>query len=269
MSLQSIEAVFQRIRETTHWDISAELLWGFFFSDPSASKLETLAIQLGEHGYHRVDVYPADDQSTFFLHLERRAHMGPADLDACEEELREIASRCNSATYDGWDVGPTDPSQIGQQLWWNYLADYDGKPGLTRLDLALKSKCPIGALSTLTIVKLSYEVGADGLPDPTELELLHSIEDDLVNNLKSSSYALHVGSFLNEGILSIFIHLPAQNALSDTIEQFCTKRCAGRAPIVKIKEDAEWSAYLNFLYPNQATIDFYRAELEGLGANQY
>jgi hypothetical protein len=86
------------------------MLWGYFFTDPDPKKLEPIAKQLSHSGYRVVSIYPTDDESTHFLHVERVEHHTPRTLDARNQEFYALAVKFGITTYDGMDVGPTTPN---------------------------------------------------------------------------------------------------------------------------------------------------------------
>ena len=108
--LEDLEAMFAEIRAQPNWKADSELLWGYFFTDPDPTKLEPLAKQLASDGYRVVAIYPTDDGSTHFLHVERIEHHTPKTLHARNQEFEALAAKFHVQSYDGMDVGPVLPS---------------------------------------------------------------------------------------------------------------------------------------------------------------
>jgi len=101
--------MFTDMRVKSKWDLDGDMLWGYFFTDPNPKKLEPVAKHLSESGYRFVAIYPADDKSTHWLHVERVEHHTPKTLHARNQELETLAAKFQIATYDGMDVGPVEP----------------------------------------------------------------------------------------------------------------------------------------------------------------
>jgi hypothetical protein len=64
ITLQQLEEMFTNMRAKTKWNLDGEMLWGYFFIDPDAKKLDPVAKYLSEIGYHVVAIYPTDDAKT-------------------------------------------------------------------------------------------------------------------------------------------------------------------------------------------------------------
>jgi hypothetical protein len=164
---------------------------------------------------------------------------------------------------------PASPHSEKEELWWTYMADYDGIPGSTVVDMALKEKAPLASLPTALVTGVSYESGAknSGLPDAAELDLLNRLADERLAIIKAKAkHVVHVGTFTSDQKRYDYFYLAEPDGLEEALRQFYRSKCPNREPYVNIKEDPQWDRYLEFLYPNQQTIEFYRAELERLGA---
>jgi hypothetical protein len=104
-----IEAMFKNMQKTPDLDIDAPLLWGFFFTDPSAKKLQKLAKHLKKDGFRFVDLYVPelddDEDEYYFLHVERIEHHTVGTLHKRNQEFYALADKFCIRTYDGMDVG--------------------------------------------------------------------------------------------------------------------------------------------------------------------
>jgi hypothetical protein len=164
---------------------------------------------------------------------------------------------------------PAPPHAMKEELWWTYLADYEGIPGSTVVDMALKEKAPIAALPTALVTGVSYESEArnSGLPDAAELDLLNRLADKRLSIITAKAkHVVHVGTFTSDQKRYDYFYLAEPDGLEDALRQFYRNECPNREPYVNIKEDPHWDRYVNFLYPNPQTIEFHRPELERLGA---
>lgn len=104
--LSQLEQMFENMRTEAGWDTDQELLWGYFFTDPKPESLRPLQARLEAMGYRFVDLYPTDDHSTHFLHVERIEVHSPLSLDRRNQELNALADEFGVESYDGMDVGP-------------------------------------------------------------------------------------------------------------------------------------------------------------------
>jgi hypothetical protein len=111
ISLDQLKQMFADMRANSgykKWNVDGPLLWGYFFTDPDSKKLELVAEYLSSNGYRFVAIYPTDDKSTFFLHVEKAEHHTPESLNQRNLEFYKLASHFKLESYDGMDVGPVE-----------------------------------------------------------------------------------------------------------------------------------------------------------------
>jgi len=101
-----LEEMFARMRTSTKWNVDGPMLWGYFFVDPSAQKLEQVGKELQASGYRVVGIEPMAEHKGFMLHVERAEVHTPTSLNARNSDLYAIAKKYSVASYDGMDVGP-------------------------------------------------------------------------------------------------------------------------------------------------------------------
>lgn len=106
--LSDLETMFDNMRSQTSWNVDGNLLWGYFFFDPSPAKLQALAAVLEQSNYKIANLYPSDDETTHVLHLEKIETHSPQSLFVRNDELQQLAAQHGVASYDGMDVGPID-----------------------------------------------------------------------------------------------------------------------------------------------------------------
>ena len=115
IEVAQLEEMFENIKTAGKWDMSAPMLWGYFFTDPSDERLRLAADRLETMGYRYVAIFePELDEGTdpyFFLHVEREEVHSVASLDRRNRELTTFADELGLATYDGMDVGPIQARQ--------------------------------------------------------------------------------------------------------------------------------------------------------------
>ncbi|RZA33711.1 MAG: ribonuclease E inhibitor RraB [Lysobacteraceae bacterium] len=110
ISLDQLEAMFENIRQGAGWDMSQPMLWGYFFTDKSREKLESLMPLLEREGYRFVDLFVPEldegEEPYFFLHVEKAEVHSPHSLHQRNAALYALAERYAVDSYDGMDVGP-------------------------------------------------------------------------------------------------------------------------------------------------------------------
>lgn len=105
ISIETLEQMFSNIRAKTKWNVDGELLWGYFFFDPSEEKLRALAKELSAAGYRIVGIYPANGKPKYVLHIEKVEHHTPQSLFAQNKAFYALSAARGIESYDGMDVG--------------------------------------------------------------------------------------------------------------------------------------------------------------------
>lgn len=101
--------MFDAIAQQTDWDMTNEMVWGYFFTDDSQEKLEACSERLAEQGYQLVDISEGDEvDDPLTLHVEKIEVHSPETLDRRNQELAALAQEMGLSSYDGMDVGPID-----------------------------------------------------------------------------------------------------------------------------------------------------------------
>ncbi|KAF1015897.1 MAG: hypothetical protein GAK31_01380 [Stenotrophomonas maltophilia] len=110
MDLDATRDLFANIRENTDWDLTAPLLWGYYFVHSTPERLQALAASLAAQGYTVVEQFeqePDDGDAPFHvLHVERVEVHDETSLDLRNQELAALAAQMGVEDYDGVDVAP-------------------------------------------------------------------------------------------------------------------------------------------------------------------
>ncbi len=114
MDRKAIEEMFAEIHQRGRWDISAPLLWAYYFTDEQAERLRAAASDLEDMGYRYVSVFPAEkedasDADLWSLHVERVEVHTVDSLLARNAALEEFAETHDLRSFDGPDVGQASP----------------------------------------------------------------------------------------------------------------------------------------------------------------
>lgn len=108
---EELQAMFANIGQKTKWDMSKDMLWGFFFTHQSRAELDVAAKELERIGYRIVNVYLSDKEDSdtptlWWLHVERIETHSVESLLIRNVKLTAFARSHNLGSYDGMDVGP-------------------------------------------------------------------------------------------------------------------------------------------------------------------
>lgn len=104
-----LQEMFDNIRAKTKWNIDGNMVWGYFFTGENEAVLDAPSKELSKMGYKVVAIYPADDKSMYWLHVEKIETHTVQSLFQRNSELYRFASKFNEVEYDGMDVGPVTP----------------------------------------------------------------------------------------------------------------------------------------------------------------
>ncbi len=112
---EQLENLFESSAANTDWDPNGEMLWGYFFTDPSEEKLAATVPELEGKGFTIVDLFEAMDDDGpagfFFLHVERVEAHSVDSLLALNSELYAFAAEHGLESYDGMDLGPVQETR--------------------------------------------------------------------------------------------------------------------------------------------------------------
>lgn len=143
--------------------------------------------------------------------------------------------------------------------WWAYLADYDGTPGSTRVDMGQHANAPIADLPLLVIAGTKYTTSlASGFPEERELQRLNDLSDKLILAIMALGPSVYVGTFTQNREQVHYVYVKDLAGIEEAFAKTLKRECGTCAVLYRTKRDPEWNTYLKFLYPNQATMDFYR-----------
>jgi hypothetical protein len=153
-----------------------------------------------------------------------------------------------------------------KDFWWTYLADYDGRPGSVLLNLSLKERAPITDFQQLIVTGVSYTPSsAEGLPDSKEIDWLNALGDKRLKIITQLTPSILAGTFTHNGERLDYIYVRTNAGVENSLKKFYQDNCPDRKPYINLKDDPKWQAYLEFLFPNEQTIQFNRHELIKIG----
>lgn len=149
-------------------------------------------------------------------------------------------------------------AQDDEGTWDAYMAAYqDDNPGSTILRMDLIEKAPLKEYSKLLITGVTYKSNReDGFPDKEMLQTLYEINDKLEALLKKHFEIIYVGSFTYNYERLGYYYIKSDKNLEKKLQKFYKKNYPGFKSQITIKEDIEWKAYTEFLYPSEEILGY-------------
>jgi len=109
--IEGIEQIFADAKKEDKWDLTADMLYSYYFVDKDVDKLEKLGLYLDGQGYDFIDVFELGDEETGestgenLLHIDKVETHTPQSLAERNVEFSKLAEEYEIETYDGWEFG--------------------------------------------------------------------------------------------------------------------------------------------------------------------
>lgn len=137
--------------------------------------------------------------------------------------------------------------------WEVYMAGYEKGPGSTLVNMSYKANAPFRQYPFLLIAGVTFpDCDSTGLPAKTAFDQLYAVSDQIQAIL--SNYKL-AGTFTYQCERMDYYYLADTAGLRNKLEPVY-KNFPRLQPILKIRTDTSWEAYLSFLYPNEETQEY-------------
>lgn len=150
------------------------------------------------------------------------------------------------------------------EQWWTYLASYDEGPGSIRVDLGLKKQAPLPDYQFVVVTGTTYKSnGNQGLPEVDDLDRLNDLNKKVITTIGSKSPFVYAGTFSQNFEQLHYVYVKDIVGIEDALASLYKEACPRCKIYTKIRQDSTWSAYLEFLYPSQATRDHYGVPING------
>lgn len=147
-------------------------------------------------------------------------------------------------------ISPSILFSQDEEKWDAYIASYDDGPGSTTVRMDLKEIAPVKDYSFIIITGINYEPDERGFP-LNSMDDLYQVDDSLFSIL-SSKEIIHSGTFTHQGErLNYFYTKDTIGIRSILEEKYALCFPDKKYPAIRIEEDKNWEAYLDFLYPNE------------------
>ena len=153
-----------------------------------------------------------------------------------------------------------------KDLWWTYLAEFENQPGSVVVNLALKSRAPLTDYQHLVVTGVRFSSSTtNGLPDVKDIDALNALAEKRLTVISQKTPLIRVGVFTHDGERLDYIYIRDKVGVEDVLKKFYQDVCPERKTYINLKDDPKWEAYLDFLFPNEHTVEFYRHELVKIG----
>lgn len=166
-------------------------------------------------------------------------------------------------------VACTAVSFAQEDNWDVYMAQYEKGAGSTIINMSLKEKAPFTDLPFLLQINVTLnKCNKDGLPGENEFELLYELSDTMkaVTDVATANKAAGTFSYQCERTDYYYISdtTTIRQLLTDAFEKYYPQYKFS----IKLKQDRDWQAYFNFLYPNEVTFEYMQNEKVIVGLQQ-
>lgn len=156
--------------------------------------------------------------------------------------------------------------------WESYIATYEKGPGSVLLNMDLVKIAPVKDMSYIVITGVTFtDCTNDGFPSENELTNLPRISGDIEQTISdlTEEDMLLVGTFTYQCQRLNYIYVKDSTGIRDKLTELYKSKYANYTPYINIKQDVNWDAYLQFLYPNIETQWFMKNQkiLSQLQAN--
>ena len=149
-------------------------------------------------------------------------------------------------------------AQQDTESWDTYIASYEnGIPGSVTLRMDLVNQAPVSKYPYVLLTGILYETSRDdGFPEQSTFKLFSKLSDDLKKVIDAQTENLSVGTFTHNKERLEYYYLADTVGLRVRLEAMYETLYKGQSPYIGIEPDPNWEHYLEFLYPNQETIDY-------------
>ena len=144
---------------------------------------------------------------------------------------------CLMAQEEGWDV---------------YMAQYEKGPGSTVINMALRQVAPVKNLPYILVTGVKFkDCGNDGFPSKAEFNTLYKISDSVKTIIEHHITNKLAGTFTYQCERLDYYYISDTAGIRQKLTGLYTKRFKEYEPYISIKQDMDWKAYLDFLYPTE------------------
>jgi uncharacterized protein (TIGR01619 family) len=149
------------------------------------------------------------------------------------------------------------PSIAQEDSWDAYMAQYEKGPGSTMINMALKAKAPIRAFPFLLKTGVTViECNGEGLPSESEFDKLYEVSEKIKAAIDATVKNKSAGTFSYQCERVDYYYINDTGSIRKILASAYKSNLPGYKYSITIREDKNWEAYLDFLYPNAATLEY-------------
>lgn len=249
IGLDKIEELFNNMK-SNGVDTDSEMLYGYFFTNKTREPLEKLAKELENKNYKFVDIYP-DKDNLLWLHVEKIETHDPKSLFALNKELYALADKYNLDSYDGFDIGNTDPNKPIDRDTYAVPEEFkavdlkqDGYPFLLIGNAAFERFPHKEEFCHFIKITTQYKTNDNSLlPSKKELDEMDNFEFFVENNLtKNGIRNYYVFRDTHKGIRHFYLVTNDKDEASNFLK-FLKESGNQRKFDFEVLTDKNWSLY--------------------------
>jgi uncharacterized protein (TIGR01619 family) len=143
------------------------------------------------------------------------------------------------------------------EIWDNYMASYENKPGSVVVRMDLVSSAPLKEYKYVLVTGTTYESkDSEGLPDNITLLFVQKIGNELQQILMNKYENIYVGSLTYNFERLEYFYVKDTIGLRQTLNKFYESKYLKIKKYVNLKIDSDWKYYKEFLYPNENILNY-------------
>ncbi|MBL7746017.1 MAG: DUF695 domain-containing protein [Chitinophagaceae bacterium] len=152
-------------------------------------------------------------------------------------------------------VAQTDT--LPAENWDTYMAQYEKKAGSVLLNMSLKQVAPLRQYPYLVVTGVRFkDCPTGGFPSKREFNTLYKISDSVKSIVDRATPNIITGTFTFQCERLDYFYVKDTSWIRKWLNNMYQQRFPGYTPYINIKADTGWAAYLDFLYPNEETLDY-------------
>lgn len=147
---------------------------------------------------------------------------------------------------------------FGQDDQWDvYMAGYEKGPGSTVINMSAKTNAPNKELMFIVITGVSFSgCAVEGLPTKDQFPDLYKIADSIDKIITATTKARRVGTFTYQCQRLDYYYVKDTNTIRAKLQNCYSSAFSKYQPYINMREDKSWKTYLEFLYPNEETLEY-------------
>jgi hypothetical protein len=149
------------------------------------------------------------------------------------------------------------PAFAQEENWDVYLAEYAKGPGSTLVDMGLRRSAPLRSFPFLVVTGVAFtDCNSEGMPTSEGFTLLYGVSDSVRSVMQQTPSNRLAGTFTYQCERLDYYYVADTAGIREKLVSLYDRRFKDFRSSISIKRDSAWGTYLNFLYPNEETIEY-------------